>query len=146
MSSSRELLLLDTNVVLHVVRGNEIGHRVDALFHIRHRADRPLISVVSIGECLALARQWNWGSEKRATLEQLLRELVVVDIQAREILERYAELHSWSRQHGRTLGDNDLWIAATAAAVNAHLITTDADFDSLHPQHVRRTYIETSVN
>lgn len=146
MSSARELLLLDTNVVLHVVRGNEIGQRVDSLFQIRHRPDRPLISVVSIGECLALARYWNWGAAKLATLEQLLRELVVVDIQSREILERFAELHSWAHAHGRALGDNDLWIAATAAAATAHLITTDADFDPLHPQHVRRTYIQSSVN
>ena len=84
MSNARELLLLDTNVVLHVVRGNEIGRRVDSLFHIRHRADRPLISIVSI--------------------------------------------------------------AATAAAASAHLITTDADFDPLHPHHVRRTYVPSSLN
>ena len=146
MSSARELLLLDTNVVLHVVRGNEIGQRVDSLFQIRHRSDRPLISIVSIGECLALARHWNWGMARRATLEQLLRELVVVDIQSRDVLDRFAELYSWSRAHGRALGDNDLWIAATAAAASAHLITTDADFDPLHPQHVRRTYVPSMVN
>ena len=38
-------------------------------------------------------------------------------------------------------GDNDLWIAATAAATAAHLITTDADFDPLHPAYIRRTVV-----
>ena len=146
MNASREVLLLDTNVVLHVLRGNEIGRRVDSLFQIRHRSDRPLISVVTVGECLALARRWGWGETKRTQMEQLLRELVVVDIQSREVLERFAEMHSWSRTNGRALGDNDLWIAATAAATHAHLITTDADFDALHPHHVRRTYVASSVN
>jgi tRNA(fMet)-specific endonuclease VapC len=146
VSNARELLLLDTNVVLHVVRGNEIGRRVDSIFHIRHRTERPLISIVSIGECLALARHWNWGAAKLSLLEELLRELVIVDIQSREVLDRFAELYTWSRAHGRALGDNDLWIAATAAAASAHLITTDADFDPLHPHHVRRTYVPSSMS
>jgi tRNA(fMet)-specific endonuclease VapC len=146
VNAARELLLLDTNVVLHLLRGNELGVRVDSLFDLRHRADRPLISVVTVGECLALARRWGWGEAKRAALEQLLRELVVVDIQSRDVLERFAELHSWVRANGRALGDNDLWIAATAAVTHAHLITTDADFDPLHPQHLRRTYVPASTN
>jgi len=32
---------------------------------------------------------------------------------------------------GRTVRDNDTWIAATAAATNAVLLTTDKDFDPL---------------
>jgi predicted nucleic acid-binding protein len=144
VNNPRELLLLDTNIVLHVIRGDEIGQRVDALFQIRHRSDRPLISIVTVGECLSLAKQWKWGETKRSALDQLLRELVVVDIKSREVLERFAEFHSWSRQHGRAFGDNDLWIAATAAAANAHLVTTDSDFDPLHPDRLRRTYIQHS--
>ena len=37
---------------------------------------------------------------------------------------------------------NDLWIAATAKALDAHLVTTDKDFDVLHPDHLRRTWID----
>ncbi len=32
----------------------------------------------------------------------------------------------------RTMGKNDLWIAATAFVYDAALITTDNDFDHLH--------------
>lgn len=60
MTSARDLLLLDTNVVLHLIRGNEIGHRIDELFQIRHRTERPLISIVSVGEALALSQKWGW--------------------------------------------------------------------------------------
>jgi len=35
------------------------------------------------------------------------------------------------------LGKNDLWIAATAIAFSATLLSTDADFDPLHPTFIR---------
>jgi len=141
VSGRSELLLLDTNIVIHLIRDNEIGQRVDAAFQIRHRPDRPLISIVTIGECLSLARQFKWGPQKVTVLEALLRELVVVPIDSRPVLDRFAEFHSWTKSIGRTIGHNDLWIAATAAATGAHLVTTDADFDPLHPVHIRRTII-----
>jgi tRNA(fMet)-specific endonuclease VapC len=74
-------------------------------------------------------------------LESLLREFVVVGIDSRPILERFGEFHSWTKSIGRTLGHNDLWIASTAAATSAHLITTDNDFDPLYPEHIHRTVI-----
>lgn len=141
MSARSELLLLDTNIVIHLLRDNEIGRRVDASFQIRHRADRPLISIVTIGECLSLVRQFKWGTQRIEALEALLRELVIVPIDSRPVLDRFGEFHSWTKSIGRTLGHNDLWIAATAAATGAHLITTDADFDPLHPDYIRRTII-----
>ena len=144
MSGRSELLLLDTNIVIHLIRDNEVGRRVDATFQIRHRPDRPLISIVTVGECLSLARQFKWGPQKVTALEALLREVVVVPIDSRPVLDRFAEFHSWTKSIGRTIGHNDLWIAATAAATDAHLVTTDADFDPLHPAHIRRTIISES--
>jgi tRNA(fMet)-specific endonuclease VapC len=37
---------------------------------------------------------------------------------------------------------NDLWIAATAAATGALLLTTDRDFDDLHPGSLRREWVD----
>lgn len=141
MSVRRELLLLDTNIVIHLIRDNDIAKRVEALFQIRQRADRPLICIVTIGECLSLVRQFHWGEKKIDALEKLLRELVIVNIDSRPVLDRFGELHSWTKSIGRTIGHNDLWIAAVAAATGAHLITTDSDFDPLHPDRIRRTRI-----
>jgi len=36
----------------------------------------------------------------------------------------------------------DLWIAATAHATGARLLTTDKDFDHLHPAFVQRDWID----
>jgi tRNA(fMet)-specific endonuclease VapC len=145
VSARAELLLLDTNIVIHLARNNDIGKKVDATFQIRHRSDRPLICIVTVGECLSIARQFKWGPAKVDTLEKVLHEFVIVDIRSRPVLERYAEFHAFTKSIGRTLGQNDLWIAAASAAAGANLITTDNDFDPLHPNHIRRTLIpETS--
>ncbi len=34
------------------------------------------------------------------------------------------------------MGKNDLWIAATASVTGVTLMTTDGDFDHLHPVHL----------
>lgn len=141
MNRRNELLLLDTGILIHLIRGNEVAQRVDAAFHIRHRTERPLISIVTIGEALSLAVQFGWSVAKRETLEGLLRELVIVNIDTRAVAEKFAEFHAWTRSIGRVLSHNDLWIAATAAAIDAHLVTTDGDFDVLSPDRIRRTLV-----
>ncbi len=142
MKPTVELFLLDTSVVLHAVRDSEVWRRVDGIFHLRHRAERPLISAVSVGEALALAKRNGWGESKMAKLESLLRQLVILDINVEPILRAYAELDAATR--GRPIGENDLWIAATARATGAHLITTDTDFDTLYPKFIQLTCVPQS--
>jgi tRNA(fMet)-specific endonuclease VapC len=142
VSSDRELLLLDTNIVIHLIRGNEVARRVEGLFHLRHRLERPLISVVTVAEGLALARQFGWGERTTAELEELFNEFLIVDVHQERILRAYAEIADFARRHGRTLAHNDIWIAATAVATGAHLITADRDFDPLDPEFLKRTWID----
>lgn len=40
----------------------------------------------------------------------------------------YANLKLTRRQSGLTLDENDLWVAATALALGANLVTRDSDF------------------
>jgi tRNA(fMet)-specific endonuclease VapC len=134
-------LSLDTSVVIHVCRGKETGQKIDSAYGLRDRPSRPLICVVTVGECLAFARRRNWGVAKLDALHELLREFVVVDINSREVLDRYAELSAAGVSKGWNLGENDLWIAATASAANALLLTTDADFDRVDPSLLRRAVI-----
>jgi tRNA(fMet)-specific endonuclease VapC len=51
MTTESRLLLLDTNIVIHLVRGSSVGQTVDSRFHLRSRAERPLVSVVTEGRC-----------------------------------------------------------------------------------------------
>jgi tRNA(fMet)-specific endonuclease VapC len=48
-------------------------------------------------------------------------------------------------EHGHPIGDNDVWIAATAAASGAVLLTADKDFDPMHDVHITRLYFDPHV-
>ncbi len=39
------------------------------------------------------------------------------------------------------MGKNDVWIAAAAHVTGARIITTDTDFDHLHPGFLVRDYL-----
>ncbi|MGK3988436.1 type II toxin-antitoxin system VapC family toxin [Sorangium sp. So ce136] len=131
--------VLDTNVVLHLVRGNEFGRRLDAAYRLQARPFRPILSIVSIGELLAFAKRRAWGTDRIDRLNQVIKQLVVLDIN-RAIAEHYAAIHTFLVGSGRTVADNDIWIAATAAATSALLITTDKDFEVL-----AGTFLQVSV-
>ena len=144
MKQSSEQLLLDTNVVLHAVRDSSLWRRIDAVFHLRHASHTALISAVTVGECLAMAKRNGWGVRKQEFLEKLLRQLVILDINREPILRAYAELHQRriERSRERTPGQNDLWIAATARATRARLLTTDRDFDIFSPDLIQRDFFD----
>lgn len=141
MTQSSELLLLDTNVVVQLARGKAAGESIDRTFGIRARRERPLLSIVSVGELHSLAKLWSWGVGRISGLRSLISELVVVDIQREPIFERYAEIHAHCVKKGISIGDNDTWIAATAAVTEALLLTTDKDFDPLDGIFLRRLLI-----
>lgn len=60
-------------------------------------------------------------------------------------MDRYAEIDTFMVKHGHPVGDNDVWIAATAAAAGAVLLTTDKDFDPMHDRFLTRVYFEPNV-
>ncbi|WP_437832590.1 type II toxin-antitoxin system VapC family toxin [Sorangium sp. So ce1153] len=132
-------VVLDTNVVLHLARGNEFGRRLDAAYRLQARPFRPILSIVSVGELLAFAKRRAWGADRSDRLNQIIKQLVVFDIN-RAIAERYAAIHTFLIGSGRAVGENDVWIAATAAATSALLVTTDKDFEAL-----AGTFLQVSV-
>ena len=138
------LILLDTNILIHLVRGNATGQAIDARYGLLDRPERPLISIVTVGEVMKFAEWRNWGERKRATLRGLLEELVIVDISDETILDRYAKIGAYLESNGQPIQQNDVWIAATAAAKDAVLLTADTDFNRLHPVHVEREFFDST--
>ena len=138
-----DLLLLDTNVLINIVRGNELAGRIDAAVGLRQRAEQSLVSIISIGEAISLGIQLKWGEAKLQRLNELLGHLVAVDINSRPVLEAYARFDALQIRRGWNMTENDLWIAATASASGAVLITTDKDFDHLHEaDELRRIWVD----
>ncbi len=140
MASRYPIYFLDTSIVLLIVRGKELADYIERNYQLRSRPFRPLVSVVSLGEIYTLALRNNWGERKRAVLASLEQELIVVDINRSDVLSTYAEV-SCAVPKGTSIGENDLWIAASAKVTGATILTTDKDFDCLYPDHVDRIYI-----
>lgn len=134
----------DTNIVLAYIRQTKIADAVTAILDLTDD-NKVQISIVVAGELWSIAQQNNWGTAKRATLQDLLNSYIRINVADDEIIQRYAEIDTFSQNKSinhplstsaRNMGKNDLWIAASASLAGASLITTDKDFDHLHGQLV----------
>jgi tRNA(fMet)-specific endonuclease VapC len=138
VTSAGGLVLLDTSILIHLLKATALGGKVADAHSLKSRSDRPLLSIVTVGEALAFARKRGWGAPKVTKLRELIQQLVIVDIHSSDVLEHYATVDAFCEAQGKALGKNDLWIAATAAATGAVLLTTDKDFDPLHQEKLLR--------
>jgi tRNA(fMet)-specific endonuclease VapC len=138
------LYLLDTNILVHLVRGDGVGQYVRDAYAPLLRDPRPLICVVSDGELRSLALQWGWGAKKNDQMRFLLGFFGRVPVEHQDVLAAYATLDAWCLAQGVRIGQNDVWIAAAAYATGARLITTDKDFDALQPAFITREWVDPS--
>ena len=131
---ARPLFLLDTNVVLHLVRGNALGKYLAATFGLLDRVNRPLVSVVTHGELRLIAARNGWGADKLKALSHAFDNLVTIDLNHEAVLNAYVAVQQTSREvpgGSRELKANDAWIVACAKAAEATLLNTDKDFAHL---------------
>jgi predicted nucleic acid-binding protein len=134
--------LLDTNILVHLIRNKAAGRHLDQTYGLSSAVDRPLICLVTVGECLSLAKQLGWGDAKQIVLHQLLNHLPIVDINDPTILSLYADIDVETKAAGNKLTKNDLWIAAAAASQAAELLTCDQDFAGIPAGMVQVTYVD----
>ena len=130
------LYLLDTSIVLALVRGRALAEYIDERFALRESKIRHFVSIVTHGEIRVLAIRRGWGTAKTEALRNALDNLVTVDVNHPNVLDSYVQIDVYSQQHpdgARNMGKNDLWIAACAKAASATLLTTDHDFAHLSP-------------
>jgi tRNA(fMet)-specific endonuclease VapC len=144
MNGTAGRIVLDTNILVYVIRAGPLGQSIENRFQLHDRRERPMISVVTVGEARSLAIQFGWGSDKQSRLEELLHELVLLDINDDAVLRRFAEIDAYLLGIGRSIGDNDVWIAAAASAAGATLITSDRDFEPLVDRFLRWEYVDPS--
>jgi len=139
--SESDILVLDTSVVVDVARNNRSGQAILENYSLKNRADRPLISVITTGEILGIAKSQSWTPDRTKALHELLAEFVKLELTS-EVVEAYSDLVAYCRQQKHTMGQqNDMWIAATAKVTGAILLTGDAGFNWLNPEFIRVEYI-----
>jgi predicted nucleic acid-binding protein len=143
-----DVVLLDTNILLIYARAGEPSRQLEAQLGLQGGRVQGVISVICIGEALAFAQKNNWGQTRRKALMELIRaKLVPIDINRPEIFAAYAAIDHYCEKvmkPARCIGQNDLWIAATAHVLQCELVTTDRDFDHLHGVKMHRRWIDPS--
>ena len=132
-----DIITLDTNTLIHWVRQDSTGQYLLQTYSLDQRTDRPLVSTIVEGEIRGLAKCWKWGDKKLKRLDDILSELVRVDAGLHDIVLAYADLYEADQSGGHNTGENDLWIAATAKAAGAVLLTCDDDFGWMNPDQLR---------
>ncbi|QNI31587.1 type II toxin-antitoxin system VapC family toxin [Alloacidobacterium dinghuense] len=138
------LYLLDTNILLALVRGKDLANYITQTYGLAEILKRPLISVVSHGELLAMAARQSWIEKKRESLNAVLASMITMDLNDPEILAGYVAVDQANlkvKGGSRALSNNDMWIAATTRAANAVLLTSDKDFLHLHPNVCAVEYV-----
>ncbi len=132
-------LLFDTNILLLYIRKDPQWQTVYKKFDVENTLN--CLSVVSLGELYALALRNNWGEKRLQQIEQIKQNFTIIDINIEPIIHRYADIDAFSQgKHpsvflsgsSRTMGKNDLWIAATASIYDLILLTSDGDFNHLN--------------
>ena len=139
------LYLFDTGILLALIRGSELGRYINGAFGLSQVINKPLVSVVSHGEIWVLAERNKWGDKKQQALSEMLSDLITIDLNDRSIINSYVEVAKRNLAHpkgARALSDNDKWIAATARAAAAVLLTTDQDFLHLNPDVCAVHYVD----
>ena len=139
------LYLLDTSVLLHSVRDDALSQQVRITYSLNDPLTALIINPVIEGEMRSLALQSGWGSRRVERLDQLLARARSIPLDFPGVIDAYARIDSHCRRTGRPIGENDTWIAATAYATGARLLTTDRDFDHLDGVFVTRDWIDPKI-
>lgn len=126
---SPELILCDTSVASLLAAGQPTAHWSAA---VRSRLEHSLkaISVVTIAEVRHGCLYARWGERRRNEIEARLAAYLAVPFDP-TIVDRWADLRTRARRGGVAIGDNDLWIAATAIQRGWCLVSADRDHERL---------------
>ncbi len=137
--------LWDTNILVYYIRNSTKYQEWNNLYHFFDDGSNVFLSVINIGEIESLAYQLNWGAMKRQKLQDIINQIHLLGIYE-EIIHAYAEIDAFSQDKllgrrlgmtARSMGKNDVWLAATAHVGQFKFVTTDNDFN-----HLDSTYID----
>jgi tRNA(fMet)-specific endonuclease VapC len=124
------MYLLDTNAIRDLIDENpRVADRL-----AQASADEPVsMPVIVHGELLFGLQRMPAGRRRDALVHKAA--LVVASLLVQEVPapagDHYAGIKRMSEVRGKPMGENDLWIAATALTLGATLVTRDTAFTNL---------------
>ena len=122
--------LLDTSTCSLLMQDNS---RVKGRFDSLTEADYPFTCPIVKGEIMFGVFRLPYG-KRRQDLEQRANELfatIQCDPLPDTVAPVYAQIKTALQEQGTSLGECDLWIAATALAVDAILVASDSDYERI---------------
>lgn len=122
-----ERLLCDTSFHAHAKRRAQTPEQYEHWPNsIVERIDLAIlaISVMTLAEARYGYQKAGWGNKKIADEERRLAAYLLVPLDP-HVVDEWARLRASCETLGVTVPDNDLWIAATAAARRYPLVTCD---------------------
>jgi len=124
-------LVVDTGVVSASLSRRRRAHLESAVAKVG--GNQVFLAVQTVAELRYGALVAGWGEPRRTRLENAIDSATVVPV-TDALSTRVAHLRFSCRQAGHALADrahhSDLWIAATAIHIGAHLLTADGVFDN----------------
>lgn len=128
MERHRDAIVVDTNVVSYIHRGERIARPYLARMAGLHA----VISFQTYAELMYGAFNSDWGHRRTNDLVEHINESYDVLGCNERLVMASARLRADYRRRGLQLGAADAWIAATAVLLNCPLLSHDRDFGS-HP-------------
>lgn len=127
------MLLLDTNVVSYLLRGDTRAADYAPLLE----GNRLAISFMTVAELFEWAAVRRWGQPRRQQLEQALAHYIVIPADI-ALCRVWGQLRAQQRSAGTTIASQDAWIAATALHHALPLVTHNpSDFQHIDGLDVR---------
>jgi tRNA(fMet)-specific endonuclease VapC len=139
-------ILIDTCVIIEIVRDTITGKECLKRLEKFGEDLTIILSIVTKAELDSFSRQNKWGEKKVEKLNLFLSSATIISINENDVLllDAYSQIDGYSKRKlldkngtlrpgsAITMGKNDLWIAATASALNIPLLTNDGDYDHLN--------------
>ena len=118
--------LLDTTIASFLLNRNPLIQ----YYRSHLEGATPVVSFQTVAEMRHGALKANWGPQKTELLEEFLQGMETVH-SSDDLTRIWSELMQDAQRAGKRLEAADCWIAATAAFLDAPLLTHDKDFSPL---------------
>jgi tRNA(fMet)-specific endonuclease VapC len=117
-TSTSDIVVIDTNVVSYIFKRDSRGE----LYKPHIEGKLQMIAAQTFAELERLPLENNWGSKRHMALHAHLAKFVFIEAN-KEISLLWAKVQAHAKRTGHPITGGDSWIAATALAYDAPLIT-----------------------